>query len=324
VLLATTMPTRTALYRFAKGSRALWRIYGAYRAAVHAAVPLVPRRRNGEVLGDFRVGQIPTLSDPTSQLCTASQCDEAVYAQWCEAMRTPVRFGRKQWEHVFILEVLRRHRMIKPGSRGVGFGCGREPTVAILARMGCTVVATDLAPSAVAGRGWAESGQHASSLDALNEFNLCDTASFRERVTLRYVDMNAVPEDMRDFDFSWSSCALEHLGSLRHGFDFIKASLVCLKPGGIAVHTTEFNLSSNEATLEDQNCVVYRKRDIEDFIAECAKEGIEVFQPNWQSISSPLDEHVDREPYGTALNLKVRLARYVCTSIGLIFRKPQM
>ena len=54
------------------------------------------------------------------------------------------------------------------------------------------------------------------------------------------VDMNAVPEDLRDFDFSWSSGAVEHLGTLGAGADFVLAQMDCLRPGGVSVHTTEF------------------------------------------------------------------------------------
>jgi SAM-dependent methyltransferase len=201
------------------------------------------------------------------------------YAEWCKAIRSPVRDGRKQWEHVFFLETLRQHGMIHEGAHGVGFGCRREPSVAILAELGCSILATDLSPEAVAGKGWTETGQHASSFETLNEHGICHPETFRRRVFLRYVDMNEIPDDIVDYDFTWSSCALEHLGSLRHGLDFIEASIRCLRPGGVAVHTTEFNLSSTDRTLEDVNCVVYRRKDIEEFAVECATEGIEVAPP---------------------------------------------
>jgi hypothetical protein len=308
---------RLAIRRFAKANPALSAFYGAYRAVHHRVVAALPRRRNDEILPRFRTGAQPTLASPASQICTAAQCNEPLYGEWCKSIRTPRRYGRKQWEHVYVLETLRKNGMIRKGSRGLGFGCGKGPSVAVLAQRGCTILATDLAPDKVAGRGWIETNQYAPSIQALNEHGLCDPAIFRKRVSLRHVDMNAIPEDFRDFDFTWSSCALEHLGSLRHGLDFIKNSVKCLRTGGIAVHTTEFNLSSNEDTLEDVNCVIYRKKDIEAFVAECAAENIHVLTLNWQSISSALDEHVDVEPFSTALNLKVRLAGYVCTSIGL-------
>ena len=37
----------------------------------------------------------------------------------------------------------------------------------------------------------------------------------------REVDMRAIPTDLRGFDFAWSSCALEHLGSLGAGMAFV-------------------------------------------------------------------------------------------------------
>ena len=52
--------------------------------------------------------------------------------------------------------------------------------------------------------------------------------------------MNHLPDDLRGFDFTWSSCALEHLGTLAAGADFVVAQMDCLRPGGVAVHTTEF------------------------------------------------------------------------------------
>ena len=56
----------------------------------------------------------------------------------------------------------------------------------------------------------------------------------------RAVDMNDIPPDLRGFDFTWSSCALEHLGTLRAGADFVVEQMTCLRPGGVAVHTTEY------------------------------------------------------------------------------------
>ena len=58
----------------------------------------------------------------------------------------------------------------------------------------------------------------------------------------------------------WSSCSLEHLGSISHGIEFILNSLKCLKQHGVAVHTTEFNLSSNEETLNEKIVASLEKR----------------------------------------------------------------
>ncbi len=83
----------------------------------------------------------------------------------------------------------------------------------------------------------------------LNDRHLCDRQQFNRFVEFREVDMNTVPDDLAGYDFCWSACALEHLGSLDNGIKFIRRSLACLAPGGVAVHTTEFNTSSDEDTL---------------------------------------------------------------------------
>ena len=95
----------------------------------------------------------------------------------------------------------------------------------------------------------------------------------KKRVSYRNVDMNNIPDDIVGYDFCWSTCAFEHLGSLYHGIEFVKNSLKTLKPGGIAVHTTEFNLYSDDWTYETEGCSMYRKCDIEYLIDSIESSG---------------------------------------------------
>lgn len=265
----------------------------------------------------------PTLHAIASQLCTASQFKETVYDRWCREMRSPVKLARKQWEFVFVLEALRQNGMLSQGRRGLGFGCGSEPLPAVMAKYGCEVVATDLATEEAARKGWVSTNQHSASLDSLNTFGICDNRIFRKRVSFQFADMNAIPERFdSQFDFVWSCCAFEHLGSIRHGLEFVKNSMKCLRPGGIAVHTTEFNLSSNDRTLEDPGCVIFRKRDLEQLRSELVAAGYEVAPFNFNPGSEPVDHHIDAPPYAETPHLKVMLDQYVATSIGLLVKKP--
>ncbi|CAB3733546.1 hypothetical protein LMG22037_05808 [Paraburkholderia phenoliruptrix] len=59
-------------------------------------------------------------------------------------MKSPARLARKQWEFVYTLEALSQARMLAPGKRGLGFGCGEEPLAAVMAKRGSIVTATDL------------------------------------------------------------------------------------------------------------------------------------------------------------------------------------
>lgn len=302
-----------------------WSIYIVYwrlRTWVEAH-----RRYSGDrELVDFGTFPLPTLESPASQLCTSNQMLSPIYRSWCHAMHSPARFSRKQWEFVYILQVLRLSGMLQPGKSGLGFGCGREPLTGLLARHGCDILATDLAHDVAAERGWVNTMQHAQSLEGLysaaSEFIARD--EFLSHVQFQSVDMNAVPGEFYGrYDFVWSACALEHLGSLRHGMDFIKNSARCLKPGGLAVHTTEFNLSSNEDTVEEPSCSLYRARDIQNLIAELEGAGYEVAPLNFNSGTAPVDNHIDVPPYGFSPHLKLLLSGYVVTSIGLIIRRVE-
>ncbi|HZI52320.1 MAG TPA: hypothetical protein VFD56_01350, partial [Chitinophagaceae bacterium] len=53
---------------------------------------------------------------------------------------------------------------------------------------------------------------------------LCDEDLFRKSVVYRAVDMNKIPGDLVDFDFNWSSCSFEHLGSIEKGMRFRKSN----------------------------------------------------------------------------------------------------
>jgi FkbM family methyltransferase len=263
----------------------------------------------------------PTLQSPTSQLCTESQLREPVYRVWCDALREAPTLHRKQWEYVYILQALAIRGMLEPGRRGLGLGCGCEPLAAAMASRGCEIVATDLDATAAAGLGWIETDQHASALEDLNARGICDPELFRQRVSFRAEDMNRISPDLLNFDFVWSSCAFEHLGSIRHGLEFVVNAMRCLRSGGVAVHTTEFNLTSNYRTVETHNLVVFRRYDMEQLIRTLEHAGHAVASLNLNPGSGPVDRFVDLPPYRSEPHLRLRMDRYVLTSIGLIIER---
>lgn len=263
----------------------------------------------------------PTLATPASQLCTESQFREAVYTEWCGELRETVMLHRKQWEFVYILQALQVQGVLQSGMRGLGFGCGKEPLAAVMAKHGCEVVATDLDAAAVAGKGWAETDQHASQLEDLNARGICEPERFRSLVSFRAQNMNDISADLTGFDFVWSSCAFEHVGSIARGLQFVINAMRCLKPGGIAVHTTEFNLTSNFTTIESPDLVIFRKHDIEHLIRQLERSGHEVLPLSLNPGAGELDRHVDLPPYKQEPHLRLMLDRYVTTSIGLIVRR---
>jgi hypothetical protein len=266
-----------------------------------------------------------------SQLCSAESLRSPALRAWAERLRPmwaagddarEVMLHRKMWEWLFICEALRERGMLAAGRTGLGFGVGQEPLVALFADAGCDVVATDQPHESAVATGWTDSAvEWAAGLGDLNGFGLCGAAEFERRVAYRPVDMTAIPADLHGFDFAWSSCALEHLGTLDAGMDFVVAQMDCLAPGGVSVHTTEYLVSSNSATVEAGGTVFYRRRDIEALVQRLRKAGHDV-DMDYTLGATPEDLHVDVPPYSD-VHLRTELAGYVTTSLALIVTKGE-
>jgi hypothetical protein len=264
-----------------------------------------------------------------SCLCTQAQIESPAYAPWVEKLRPAwpgARAGepilkRKFWEWLFIARTLGERGMLQPGRRGIGFGVGQEPQSAFFASMGCDILATDLEPSNPSAQQWSQTEQHAQGLWGLNKAGLCEPTLFAQRVRFRAVDMNHIPADLQGFDFSWSSCAFEHLGSILRGQDFILNQMQCLKPGGVAVHTTEFNVSSNRRTLDYTDTVLFRRRDIDELVQMLRDDGHDI-SVDFDTGDGPADRHVDLPPYAGDIHLKLLIGeKYTATSLGMVIRR---
>jgi hypothetical protein len=255
-----------------------------------------------------------------SSACVASDFFHIEFARICHLINESPSFHRKQWEWVFIFHHAERLGLMGSGRRGLAFGVGREVLPAAFATFGCEIVATD-APAELANKsGWDLSGQFAAGLAALPEGRL-DRAAFESQVSWRPCDMNAIDPELADFDFCWSSCALEHLGSLEAGLDFIVNSVEkTLKVGGVALHTTEFNLSSNGGTIERGETVFYRRRDLEALIARLRERGHEVDNLVIGPNVFLMNNFTDTPPF-TAPHLLVNFQGFTVTSVGLVVRR---
>jgi len=273
----------------------------------------------------------PCLDHPTSAAtdpfmvysnCSMVDFSHPRYAQLCKLINDRPRWHRKQWEYIFILHHLLEANVFRPGMSGVGFGVGKEPLPSAFALLGASVLGTD-APSDIKERGgWEISQEHSASLDQM-KFPWIRDDVFHERVSYGECDMNNIDPAIEGYDFTWSSCCLEHLGTLRKGLDFIKESVEkCLKVGGIAVHTTELNLSSEIQTVEASNeTVLYRRGDLESFVAEMRERGHQADPIVVGPAAHSLDFHVDIPPYSQDPHLRLKLAGYVTTSVGVVIRR---
>jgi 2-polyprenyl-3-methyl-5-hydroxy-6-metoxy-1,4-benzoquinol methylase len=250
--------------------------------------------------------------------CTQAQLQSAEFKAWAVKMKhNPEYMHRKLWEYSYVTQALFERGLLAPGKRGLGFAVGQEPLSPLFANHGCDIMATDLAPEDANASGWIDTSQHATSVAALDRFGLCDPALLQERVQFRFVDMRQLPADLGQYDFIWSCCSLEHLGTLGLGEMFIFESLKYLKPGGVAVHTTEYNVHSNTKTIQEGGAVIYRRRDFQRMAAKLNWQGYRV-ELDFTAGELPYDLVVDEPPYKDEPHLKLLLDGFVATSFGLI------
>lgn len=277
--------------------------------------------KNNEV--DFlpTTPNMATLGHPVSQPATFSQVKDPIYFDWCERLRLYPYPNRKTWEFVFIAQVLELNGMIRSGHSSLGFGVGKDPVVAYFAANGIDVLATDLNPDAAIEKGWAQTNQWSKNLEGLNEKGICTDSQLKKHVQMQHVDMNDIPADIGVYDFVWSACAFEHLGSIENGLNFVKNSMKHVKPGGIAVHTTEFNISSNDETINSGDTVLFRKKDFEKLASDLKNEGYEV-ELNFDIGNANFDKFYDIPPYSDFTHLKLKLDKYITTSFGVVVKKP--
>jgi hypothetical protein len=267
----------------------------------------------------------------SSQLCTLESLSSPALQGWFRRLRpawdpegiNPMEMlvHRKMWEWLYICEALAERDLLHSGRTGIGFGVGKEPLVAVFAAAGCRILATDLHPDKAEATGWRQSGtEYADGLSGLNEAGLCDSQAFARLVSYRDVDMNMIPSDLGQFDFSWSSCALEHLGSLKSGADFVINQMMCVRAGGVAVHTTEFNTSSDSDTLSTGGTVLYRRRDLVELAGRLTDDGYRI-DLDLREGNSPADQHIDIPPFSDT-HLRTMLGEFATTSVALVIEKP--
>jgi len=269
-----------------------------------------------------------------SKASTQADLESDWAAYWLAELKIPRIYHRKLWEFAYVLQALWERDMMGPGRRGLGFGCGQEPIPSYLASRDMRITVTDISPDTAQSTGWMDSGQHSTTMEALYMPHLVDRERFDRNVALRYVDMNAIPRNLTEYDFCWSICALEHLGSIGAGLAFIRNSLATLRAGGVAVHTTEFNFLDDESTIDNWPTVLFQRRHFSELADELRRAGHDVAELDFRVGDRPLDKFIDVPPFGHDLaqtvrdewgqspaHLKISIDGFASTCFGLIVRK---
>ncbi len=269
-----------------------------------------------------------------SKASTQADMQSDWIAHWCAELKIPINMHRKLWEYGYVLQALHDRRMLRANAKGLGFGCGLEPLPSLFAERGIDVTMTDQLPSQAKAAGWVHTNQHLGSLDQAFYPHLTSREAFDRHVSLRYVDMNAIDPTLTGFDFCWSICALEHLGSIENGLAFIVNAMDTLNDSGVAVHTTEFSFADDEITLENDAIALFQRQHFEIVAARLRSLGYAVAPLNFDIGNLPLDRFIDIPPYPHQMSdrlldawgpdiphLKLTIDGFLCTCFGLIVWK---
>jgi SAM-dependent methyltransferase len=273
----------------------------------------------------------PAFHPLKAKACTESDIRSPWVAFWTRELQMGVNYHRKCWELCYVPQILYNEGKLREGTRGLGFACGEEPLPSLFAKYGVEVVATDLEPARAEAQGWVKTNQHLSSFAKLRRRDICPDESRLEKIEGRYLDMNAIPADLHgQFDFCWSVCSLEHLGSIANGLNFIENSMLTLKPGGVSVHTLEFNINDGD-TVDNWPTVLFQKSNLLDVAERLKAKGFSVYDFDFDTGQGILDGFVDLPPFfeqqyplhNSHAHLKLSIDGFVCTSFGFIAKKPE-
>jgi 2-polyprenyl-3-methyl-5-hydroxy-6-metoxy-1,4-benzoquinol methylase len=258
-----------------------------------------------------------------SKICNKIDFDTNSFKAITQDLKESYRYHRKLWEFVKIAEAVKT-LIPNVNTTGLGFGVGEEPLPAYFASLGYNILATDQEVTTRNAKNWTQSNQICVDSSRLNSRGICNPEQFKDKVKFQNIDMNFIPTNLGTFDFVWSSCALEHLGTLQNGLWFIIRSLALLKPGGYAIHTTEYNLSSNTNTnFIHENCI-YRKIDIDALASTIKALGHTMFEFDNTRGTHEYDLFVDPNgwtPKPPPVHLNLKIDEFDATSCILIIQK---
>jgi hypothetical protein len=265
---------------------------------------------------------IPTFT--TSRRIRAADFQSQWLKDRAGEMGEKVKLHRKVWELCVEAQVYRDNAPVAYDcSRVLGFGVGREPLPSWFAARGCNVVATDAPLTDDIKHDWSKTGQHAYEVDDLYRKEIVSLSAFDKYVLYQSVDMNNIPDYLLQgkFDYTYSTSSFEHIGGIDRSLVFFCNQMRCLKPGGIACHTTEYNVTSNTNTLDSHNLCFFRRKDLERLSDMLTAQGDTLWPLDLEQGDSELDRIVDVLPYEGKVHLQIKTGPWVSTSVVLIAQR---
>lgn len=169
----------------------------------------------------------------------------------------------KQWECAMMLRVLSECGVLRKGALIAGIGAGTEETTFALAARGCVVFPTDRYLEVTP---WSDVAPAAMMVRPEQYTQLEHDP---RNVIPVHTDARALSLPSDFFDAVYSAGSIEHFGSLEAVRAAAEEMGRVLKPGGVAVLSTEFRLEGpNDQRWFDDNCILFTPELIRQNIVE--------------------------------------------------------
>jgi hypothetical protein len=114
----------------------------------------------------------------------------------------------------------------------------------------------------------------------------------------------------------------------------VRNALATLRPGGVSVHTTEFNFANDLETVDNWPTVLFQRRHFQQLADRLTAEGHTVAPLDFHVGDMPLDKFIDVPPYdhewspvmreswgSNAPHLKLTVDGFAVTCFGLIITR---
>jgi FkbM family methyltransferase len=263
-------------------------------------------------------------TDWKSEVISEDRFKQENFFIWTSLLRDKPRLHSKQFQNYAIMEgansVLDLDYAPK---KAIGFGVGIEPIPAALAKIGFHVTATDYLDGEIS-EAWKNTEQLIESPSDLNSRGILTPDEFEELITFINMDMNSIPSEFHEaFHFVWSSCALGHIGGYKQGLEFLVNSANLLMPGGIAIHSTELDVSPGTDKYDSPTLSLYRLEDLIECVEALRRNGFTVAELDidrkWNGKS---EKFVDSEPWGERPHLRIDVFGREILSIVIRIERP--
>ena len=185
------------------------------------------------------VSQTSTEGPPLNKICDRSDWEHPAWRQASEGPRLRPRPGSSPSEGVGVRSRGVRSAeasCLSPDATALGLGAGAEPIIFFLAGRLRRVVATDVYAGAF-------SGQEADPRMLRDPEAFALVSYHRDRLEVRRMDATTIDYPPESFDLVFSFSSFEHFGSRRAQRACLAAIHRVLRPGGVAVLTTEVILN---------------------------------------------------------------------------------